>query len=378
MLIPIALIILGFVLLTYGADILVKGAGRLALLVGITPLVVGLTVVAFGTSAPEAAVSLQSALVGKVGITVGNVVGSNIFNTFVVLGVAALLAPLMVDAQVIRKEVPLLIGASFLIFFLSLDGLISRLDGLLLFSLIIAYTWWSVHVSRKESAAISAEYQAGFDSGAQKAMEEVPELKRTGPRAVVFNIFLVVAGVGFLVLGSDFLVDGAVQIAETLGVSDLLIGLTIVSVGTSLPELATSVMAGIRGERDIAVGNAVGSSLFNILAVLGLAGIAAPAGVPVADSTLSVDMPVMIFSALACMPVVLTGHKISRSEAVFFLVYYVVYIAYIVLDAMTSPALDYLIKGILYGLAPVTVVAAVYAIIKGVWQHRKGGYSLRK
>jgi cation:H+ antiporter len=384
MLLTFALIILGFIMLTYGADLLVKGAGRIALLVGISPLVVGLTVVAFGTSAPEAAVSLQSALIGKVGITVGNVVGSNIFNTFVVLGVAALLSPLLVDAQVIRKEVPLLIGASFLIFFLSLDGLISRLDGVILFALIIAYTWWSIHVSRKESAATSAEYKGSFDpdskdgGGEPHIPEEVPKLKHRGPKAVVINLIFIVIGVGLLIFGSSFLVDGAVRIAETFGVSDLVIGLTIVSVGTSLPELATSVMAGIRGERDIAVGNAVGSSLFNILAVLGLAGIAAPAGVPVADSTLSVDMPVMIFSALACMPVVLTGHKISRSEGIFFLVYYITYIAYIVLDAMTSPALDYLIKGLLYGLAPVTVVVAVYAIVKGVWQHRRGGYSLKK
>jgi cation:H+ antiporter len=180
-----------------------------------------------------------------------------------------------------------------------------------------------------------------------------------------------------LVGGSSFLVEGAVAIAEMFGVSDLIIGLTIVAVGTSLPELATSVMAGIRGERDIAVGNAVGSCLFNILAVLGLAGLAAPSGVPVALSTLNVDFPVMIFSALASLPVFLTSHKISRGEGLFFLLYYAVYIAYLLLDAMAHPLLAPFIDGVLYGLAPVTLIAAVYSIIRGVRQHRNGDYSLR-
>lgn len=373
MLLSVVLIVIGFVLLTFGADLLVKGAGRLALLAGISPLVIGLTVVAFGTSAPEAAVSLQAALIGKAGITVGNVVGSNIFNTFVVLGISAMITPLVVHVQVIRKEVPLLIAASFLLLLLSSDGTLSRLDGGILFTLIILYTWWSVRMSRKEPV------EAAGEAGRDAAASEVPELKHTGVKAVILSVVLVVAGVVLLVFGSNVLVNGAVAVAEALGVSDLVIGLTIVSVGTSLPELATSIMAGVRGERDIAVGNAVGSSLFNILAVLGLAGLAAPDGVFIARSTLSVDIPVMIFSALACLPVVLTGHKISRGEAAFFLVYYAVYITYIVLDAVSSPAMDIFLKGVLYGLAPVTLIAMIASIICGVRQHGKdGGYSLRK
>jgi cation:H+ antiporter len=388
MLIPLLLVVSGFALLTIGADILVRGAGRLALLFGISPLVVGLTVVAFGTSAPEAVVSLQSALIGKAGISVGNVVGSNIFNTFVVLGISALVTPLVVHSQVIRKEVPLLIMASLLIFFLSFDGLISRLDGMLLFSLIIGYTWWSIHVSRRETSEVSAAYNKHLKAHEETDFSathplpepgpELPQVKRKGAKALFFNFFLVACGVVLLVVGSSLLVDGAVTIAGILGVSDLLIGLTIVSVGTSLPELATSLVAGIRGERDIAVGNAVGSSLFNILAVLGLAGLAAPTGVPVASSTIRVDLPVMIFSALACLPVFLTSHTISRAEGFFFLFYYTVYILYLVLDAVASPHLATLIDGVLYGLAPVTVVVAVYSMVKGVQQHKSGGYTLRK
>lgn len=372
MILSFGFIIAGFVLLTYGADLLVKGAGRIALLIGISPLVVGLTVVAFGTSAPEAAVSLQSAFIGKVGITLGNVVGSNIFNTFVVLGVSALIAPLIVHAQVIRKEVPLLIGASFLLLLLSLDGNIGRLDGFLLFGLIVLYTWWSIHVSIKETRSVSDEYGQHFDGS-----DEVPELKERGASAAIKNTLLIAIGVAMLIFGSHVLVKGAVSIAESLGVSDLIIGLTIVSVGTSLPELATSVMAGIRGERDIAVGNAVGSSLFNILAVLGLAGLAAPQGVPVADSSILVDIPVMIFSALACLPVVLTSHKISRGEGLFFLVYYAAYMAYIVLDALASPRMELFLNAVLYGLAPISILAAIYSFIKAFRQHRNGEFDLR-
>lgn len=384
MLLFLGLILLGFLLLTFGADLLVKGAGRLALLIGISPLVVGLTVVAFGTSAPEAAVSLQSALIGKVGITMGNVVGSNIFNIFIVLGVSALISPLVVHAQVIRKEVPLLIGASFLLLALSLDGMVSRADGALLFSLIVAYTWWSIHVSRKETSEVTDEYGARFggasggSGGSGGVPPEVPAPVRSGPKAVVFNLFLVAAGVAMLVGGSNYLVEGAVGIAELFGVSDLIIGLTIVAVGTSLPELATSVMAGIRGERDIAVGNAVGSCLFNILAVMGLAGLAAPHGVPIAQSTLNADLPVMIFSAIACLPVFLTSHKISRLEGLFFVVYYAAYLVYLLLDASGHPLLAPFMDGVIYGLAPATAVAAVFSTLRAVRQHRGGDYSLRK
>jgi|BenlonsequeITSRD_1030534.scaffolds.fasta_scaffold00084_18 cation:H+ antiporter len=379
MLLSLGMILIGFILLTYGADLLVKGAGRLALLVGISPLVVGLTVVAFGTSAPEAAVSLKSALIGKVGITVGNVVGSNIFNTFVVLGVASLIAPLVVHAQVIRKEVPLLVGASFLLLVLSLDGVISRWDGVLLFVLIVAYTWWSIHSSRRESSDVSDEYGQRFGEEHDHSIpDEVPGLKQTGPKAVFLNLFLLCVGIGMLIFGSNMLVNGAVAIAEFFGVSDLIIGLTIVSIGTSLPELATSIMAGIRGERDIAVGNAVGSSLFNILAVLGLSGLASPSGVPVASSTLHVDLPVMIFSALACLPVFLTSHKISRGEGVAFILYYCIYIAYLILDAAASPHLFLFIQLVLYIVVPLTVIFAAYLLIKGIRQHRRGEYTLKR
>lgn len=258
------LFLVGLGLLVLGAESLVRGASRLAASVGVSPLVIGLTVVAFGTSAPEMAVSISSSLAGHADVAVGNVVGSNIFNVLFILGVSALLVPLVVSQQLVRFDVPLMLGISVVLWLLSLDHRIGMVDGALLFGGIILYTWWAIRTSRRESRLVEQEYAAEFG-----------ERDRSLGR-IAFDVFRVALGLALLVTGSNWFVDGAIEIAEAFGVSDLVIGLTLIAAGTSMPELATSVVAGLRGERDIAVGNIVGN-IFNILAVLGMSGLVARA-----------------------------------------------------------------------------------------------------
>ncbi len=335
------LFLAGIGLLILGADLLVRGASRLALAAGVSPLVVGLTVVAFGTSAPEMAVSVKAAFTGRADIAYGNVVGSNVFNVLFILGLSALVAPLLVDRQLMRRDVPVMIGASLLLPALALDGRIGRLDGALLFAGILAYTVYSVLQSRKEAAD-------------RRAAEPETKPESTGPAAV--NVLLVLGGLAMLVLGARWLVDGAVEFARALGVSELVIGLTIVAAGTSLPEVATSVLAAFRGQREIAVGNVVGSNIFNVLCVLGLAGLVAPAGVPVAAQALSFDTPVMIAVAVACLPIFFTGHVIARWEGALFLFFYAAYASFLVMKATASPSLPTLQNAMVFFVLPLTVL----------------------
>jgi len=294
----ILLFIGGLIGLIIGAELLVRGASKLALSFGISPLVVGLTIVAFGTSAPEVAVSVGAVLDGKTDIAIGNVVGSNILNVLFILGVSALIAPLVVNIQLIRQEVPIMIGASLLLLALGLDGKLSFLDGGILFGLMIAYTVFLIVQSRKETKAAHAEYAA----------EVKPAVPGGWDSKLPMQLLLIVVGLAFLVIGSEWLVNASVTFAKALGVSDLVIGLTIVAAGTSMPEVATSITAAIKGERDIAVGNVVGSNTFNILGCLGLSGIVSgDLGVAMSAAILNFDIWVMIAVALACLPVFMTG-----------------------------------------------------------------------
>ncbi len=337
----------GGVLLIVGAELLVRGASRLAIGVGISPLVVGLTVVAFGTSAPELAVTVGSSYAGQSDLAVGNVVGSNIFNILLILGISALIAPLFVRRQLIRLEAPLMIAASVLMLLLALDGRIGRLDGLLLFAGVVAYTVFMVRHSRRQAPDLKSEPGEAFEG------------ENGGRWALPVNLGLIAIGLAGLVLGARWLVDGAVAIAVSVGVSELVIGLTVVAAGTSLPEVATSVLASLRGERDIAVGNVVGSFLFNILAVLGLGSLVAPAGIPVAPGALAFDIPVMIAVAVATLPVFFTGHIIARWEGAVFLAYYVAYTTYLVLDSVEHHALDEFGTALLWFVLPLTVLTMV-------------------
>lgn len=309
------LLIAGLALLVAGAEALVRGASKLAGAVGISPLVIGLTVVAFGTSAPEMAVSAAASINGQSDLAMGNVIGSNIFNVLFILGLSALVVPLSVSRQLVRMDVPVMIGVSILMVAFAWNGSISRLESAVLFAGIITYTLFLIRESRRENRVAS---------------DRNPNPTRPGIGFILVNGLLIFGGLGLLVLGSRWLVEAAIEIATVLGVSERVIGLTIVAAGTSLPELATSVMASIRGERDIAVGNVVGSNIFNILAVLGLSGLLSADGLVVASGMMALDIPVMVVTALVCLPLFYTGYRISRIEGGLFLAGYFAYTVYLI------------------------------------------------
>ncbi len=345
----------GLVGLVAGAELLVRGASRLALSFGISPLVVGLTVVAFGTSAPEMTVSVGAVLNGQTGMALGNVVGSNIFNVLGILGLAALITPLAVHVQVVRQEVPIMIGAALLVLVMSLDGRIGAFDAALLTVLLVGYTVFLIVQARRQGQ------QAG-DYAAHDAQAE----GATGSRGV--QVALVVAGLALLVAGSEAMVTAAVSFARALGVDEVVIGLTIVAVGTSLPEVAASLTAALKGERDIAVGNVVGSNIFNALGVLGFGGLAAAFtgldGLPVPSSVANFDLWVMLAAMAACLPIFLSGREVARWEGGLFLAYYVAYAAYLVLAAQQHAALP-AFSGVMLGFVlPLTVVTVFVSTLR--------------
>lgn len=344
----------GLVGLVLGATLLVRGASKLALSFGISPLVVGLTIVAFGTSAPEVAVSVGAVLDGRTDIAVGNVVGSNIFNVLFILGVSALITPLVVNLQLIRQEVPIMLGASLLLLVLGLDGGIGLWDAALMAALMVVYTVFLVVQSRRASAQ-ATEYD-----------EEVrPAAAGAWDAKLPVQLLLIAVGLGLLVAGSDALVGASVNFAKALGVSDVVIGLTIVAAGTSMPEVATSITAAIKGERDIAVGNVVGSNTFNILGCLGVSGLAAgSAGLPLAPSLLAFDIWVMLAVALACLPVFVTGREIARWEGAVFVGYYVAYVAYLILAAQQHDALPVFSNVMLGFVVPLTMVTLIAMLLR--------------
>ncbi len=337
-------ILFGLILLVAGGELLVRGASRLALRLGMSPLVVGLTVVAFGTSAPEAAVSIFSAMRDATGVAVGNVVGSNIFNILVVLGLSALVAPLVVHQQVVRFDAPLGVIVTLVLIGLAQDGVIGMLDGALLFFGILAYTFWAIRRSRKESPDVQSEYAKEFGGWRDR-----------GGNIALQSLFII-GGVLMLIYGSHLLVNGASAMARRLGVSDLVIGLTIVAAGTSLPELATSVIAGLKKELDIAVGNAIGSNIFNILFVLGLSGLVTPDGLAVPPAALHFDFWVMLAVAALALPVFFTGYRIARWEGAFFLIIYALYLCFIVLAARNYSELATFRLSALLFLLPTTLL----------------------
>jgi cation:H+ antiporter len=352
MLTSILLFILGLIVLVAGAELLVRGSSRLAAAFGVSPLVIGLTIVALGTASPEIAVSIQAATTGQGDITIGNVIGSNIFNILVVLGISAIVAPVIIAQQLIRLDVPIMIGISLLTYFLVLDGMLSFVDGAILFIGVVAYTIFSLRQSRKESDEVKQEYAQEF---AKKEPSTLPNILR--------YIFFIAAGLGLLVLGARWLVDSASTIAEALGVSQLIIGLTIVAIGTSLPEVATSLVAALKGESDIAVGNAVGSNIFNLLGVLGVAGLVAPEGIHVAAEVLRFDFLVMLFVALISLPIFYVDSIISRFEGCVLFSYYVVYTIYIILNAINSAALP-AYTAFIYGYVALTLLVIVTSVIR--------------
>ena len=348
--------ILGFLLLLGGAEFFVRGATRLAAMLGVPPLIIGLTVVALGTTAPEIAVSILSALEGKPDIALGNVVGSNILNVLFILGLSATITPLTVSRSLIRLDVPIMIGVSVLVVLLSLDNALGRVEGVVLLSLAAAYTAFHIILARRDRTE-DCEFHEMF-----------PTRKETRSRGQVMVCGgLILAGVGGLILGSSWLVKGAVVAARAMGVDEMVIGLTIVAVGTSLPEVATSVMASARGQRDIAVGNVVGSNIYNILAVLGVGAMVGPAGITVSPAALRFDMPVLISVALACLPIFFTGNRISRPEGILFLVYYVIYTVYLIMASSHHQSLPAFSGVMLFFFIPMSVLGIGVSVIRSLW-----------
>ena len=353
MLVTVLLFMLGIGLLIVGAELLVRGSSNLAAAVGISPLVVGLTVVAFGTSSPELAVSVQASLNGQADLALGNVAGSNIVNILLILGISALITPLVVSQQLVRLDVPLMIAASVALYILGFDGNLGRFDGLVLFGSIIFYTVWAVRKSRQESKAIQDEYAAEFSGD-----------KEQGNKRWYIQVGMAVIGLGMLIQGASWLVDGAVAFAQSLGVSELVIGLTVVAIGTSLPEVAISVLASMKGERDIAVGNVVGSNLFNILAVLGLTAIISPAGVAVPQEAINFDLIVVIIVAIACLPIFWVNYTIARWEGALFFGYFVAYTLYLLLRSAEHDQLPLFSNTLILFALPLTAVTLMIRVVR--------------
>ena len=312
----IIFVLVGLLGLFFGGDWLVTGASRLARYFGVSALIVGLTVVAFGTSAPELLVSMDAALRGSSDLAVGNIVGSNISNIGLILGMTALVFPVAVRASLIRREIPLMVGATLLTTLLAFWGAsIDRLDGVILFIGLIAFNIYMIVLTRRESKTDAfQEEEEEYEESDEKTI--LPEYRLREVGRVLLGLFV-------LVIGARLTVDGAVSIARTIGVSEIAIGVTLVAVGTSLPELATSLVASFRKQNDIAIGNIVGSNIFNLLMILGLTAIVRP--IPISDRVLDFDILVMLAFSFALIPITFTARQISRLEAVLMLGGYIAF-----------------------------------------------------
>lgn len=349
--------IVGLACLVGGAEALVRGASRLAAFFGVSPLIIGLTLVAYGTGSPEMAVALRAATVGQVDLAVSNVVGSNIFNILMILGLSALIRPLVVHDQLVRLDVPIMILASGMLFFVSLDGQIGALDGAVFIGLLIGYTVLLIQLGRRQRTVAMA------------AAVEIPAA--AGRWAWARYLGLIVVGVALLTVGARWLVYGAVEVAEALGVSQLVIGLTVVAAGTSLPEVATSIVAGLRGERDIAVGNVIGSNIFNIFGVLGAASLFAPVGLAVAPAAARFDIPVMVAVAIACMPIFFARSIVTRWEGGLFFGYWLAYTAFVFLAASDHDAVNEYGFVMQLFVLPLAFITLVVILFREFWSRNR-------
>lgn len=305
----ISLLIFGLSILTLGAEGLVRGSASLAIRMGLTPIVIGLTIVAFGTSTPELVVSIGASLNNQADISIGNVVGSNIFNIGIILGLTALLCPVKVSLQIIKQDSPIMIAVSLLAFFLITKGTISRLSGIALFVALITYTVYVIWLAKKEiPAGIDQQFQNGIPSQSKSLFRD---------------LLFIGGGLLLLIAGSHFLVVSAVGIARLFGISEAIIGLTVIAAGTSMPELATSIVAALRRQPDIAVGNIVGSNIFNILGILGVASIVKPLS---ASGITTIDLWVMVAFSIVLLPLLYTNLKLQRWEGGLLLLGYSVYL----------------------------------------------------
>jgi cation:H+ antiporter len=311
----------GLAALIVGAEVLTRFGTRLAALVGVPPIIIGLTIVAIGTSAPELAVGIDAALQGSGSLSVGNIAGTNTFNILFILGVSAVLWPLSLELRAIRFDLPVMTAAAAALMLMSLDGLLSRTEGVILVAGAIVYTLGIIRDARRESRAVKAEFAGQYPTPAT----------RNALNAVASSFAALVAGIAVVVVGARWLVDGAVDLARMLGVSQAFIGLTVVAIGTSSPELVTTVVSTLRQQRDVAVGNLIGSSTYNILFILGVTALVPADGIAIEPALIYIDIPIMGLVAVACIPVFVSGREVSRREGAFFVGCYLWYLAYLLL-----------------------------------------------
>ncbi|GAB4018459.1 MAG: calcium/sodium antiporter [Bdellovibrio sp.] len=313
MIIEIFFVILGLVILTAGGELLIKGSTTLAKIAGVPPLIIGLTIVAFGTGSPELAVSIHSSLLGKAEIALANVIGSNIFNIALILGIASMVGVLTVHLQLFKLDIPVMIGATALLQLMLWNNSLSRIEGIILFLLAVTYTIWLIRASRRENKSDLKEEL------------DVPSI--SGDKKIVILKSFVFIGLGLagLALGANLFVENSSNLARAFGISERVIGLTIIAMGTSLPELMTSVVAAYRGHSDIAVGNVVGSNIYNILLIGGLSGVIAPNGLTIEASMGRFDLPVALGMAIICYPLFKRNHKVQKFEGLFLLTLFAIY-----------------------------------------------------
>lgn len=317
----------GLTALIVGAEVMVRGSTAVAARLGISPIVIGLTVVSIGTSMPELAVGVVAATEGSGALAVGNIAGTNVVNQLLILGLSALILPLVMELRTLRFELPVMAGAAVLMWALAADGTLSRLDGVVLVVGAVGYTVAVIRIARRESRAVLGEFVEAYavdGPGSGSGAAAPPAGKRS-----VMHVAMMLGGIAVVVVGADWLVTGSVGMARGFGVSDALIGLTVVAIGTSAPELVTTVVSTLRGERDVAVGNLLGSSIYNILLILGITCLVPTHGLLLPDNLVRIDIPIMVAVALVCVPIFVTGRRVSRLEGGAMVVAYVGYLAYL-------------------------------------------------
>jgi cation:H+ antiporter len=353
---------LGFFLLVQGAESLVRGASKLAIAIGLSPLVIGLTIVAYGTSAPELSVSLTSIFNDQANLAIGNAIGSNITNILLILGICAVIAPLAVLRQVIRIDIPVMILTTGVLLPMSLDGQLNRIDGAILSAIALVYTLSTATRSSDSSATSEANpIEPNETADAERLGDDSPKPQSLGAIAICFG--QISLGTGMLVLGSDWLVKGAVAIATAFGVDESIIGLSVIAIGTSLPELAASVVATIDGERDIAIGNIIGSNICNVVIVLGLPALVTSHAISVTSDAMWINIPFALAVEVACLSIAFTGYVISRWEGFLFLFYYIAYVTYLFLKVSHSSALSLFDMVMLKAVIPITAIGLLSATL---------------
>ena len=355
------LVVAGLVLLFVGGEALVRGASTIATKAGISPLVVGLVIVSAATSTPELAVTIDAVVQGEPGLAVGNVIGSNIANILLILGLSAAISPLVIMRQVVRFDIPVMVGLSILLLAVSLDGRIVLWEGIALLAVLVLHAVMTVILGRR-------------DAKTEAAVADTLPLNATAVTLPVAIVLLVV-GTAVLAVGARLLVTGAVNIAVALGVSSLVVGLTVVAIATSLPELATSIVALLRGERDMAVGNVVGSNIFNIGMVLGLSAIIFGDGIPVPAEAIAIDMPIMLATAIALLPIALVGFSINRWEGIVFVALFASYMAFVTLFATQHTALTGFTTAMLWFVLPILGVTWLAVVLYFVARQRSKNQS---